>query len=141
MPSDKEKTIKFVAKLLELTQDGAVTWTVIEPRQSLKTHPDFPVDLLYVTTHKDKRLGLYQQRRGYVTLRDALFSSSGYSGFESKNPSRVGTFLEMIDDQGNCLWSFSEVNGLQDLYDAVQYQVAGVKGYLDAVLGDEDKAQ
>ena len=143
MATEKDKVIKFVAKLIELTQDGKVVWSTIEPRRTLKSHPDYPVDLVYVTEYKEKRLGLYRQRADYVTLGSLLsgsFGTTGYSGFSGTSPqrnSRIGTILEMVDYSGNCLWTFPEVSGLQDLYDAVQYQVAGVKNYLDSVISDD----
>ncbi len=46
-------------------------------------------------------------------------------------------FLEIIDDAGNNLWTFPNVSGLSDLYDAVRYRVAGVKGIIDSVLGEK----
>lgn len=139
MLSEKDKVIEFVAKLIQLTQDAKINWVVMEPRANLKRHPEFPVDLVYTTIYKEKRLGLYQQRAEYYTFGAMLSRSFGTSGYSGYSPTtRLGTILEMIDDGGNCLWTFQEVSGLNDLYSAVQYQVAGVKGYLDSVLGTDD---
>jgi len=45
--------------------------------------------------------------------------------------------LEFVDDQGLPLWSFPQLDVLEDPLATVHYQVADVKQFIDALL-DED---
>lgn len=147
MASDKDRFIALVAKLLELTQDGKIKWDATRPRASLTNDPDLAVDVVYTTHHQRKRLGLYQIKRRYEAPPKGSLSAiiSGYSGYYrnilgTPPPKwQLDHILELIDDSGNCLWTFPSVSGLGDLFSAVQFQAAGVSEFLDDVLGKGSK--
>ena len=138
MASEKEKLIDAVVKLIDLTQEDKLKWKPEKPRSSLNRESDSIVDLVYVTNHKNKRLALYERK--YKVEEPAhvisssltnLFGPPSYPYWESR------TILEFVDDKGNPLWTFPHVNGLDDLFNAVKYQTAGVRDFLKDILDDE----
>jgi len=144
MASDKDRFIALVAKLIELTQDGKLKWLARKPRTSLSHDAEMAVDVVYVADYEGKTLGLYQVRHKWEAPASgslsAVLSVNPFSMYGIDTPKYSwNTVLEFIDSSGNCLWTFPEVSGLSDLFKAVQYQVAGVKKFLDDVLGPESK--
>lgn len=147
MASDKDRFITLVAKLLGLTQDGGIKWEAKKPRPSLTNDPERAVDLVYTTYIQGKHLGLYQVKHKFEapapgSLAAAMGDYSAYTRIFGTPPPKWkwDTILELIDDSGNCLWTFPSVSGLNDLFSAVQYQVAGVSEFLNDVLGKDNNS-
>ncbi len=118
MPTDVNQWVEAVAKLTALTQDGSLQWEARSPFGERSV-----VGLSYYTEYKHQRLRL--ERRMVVDEDAASF----------RRGSRVERiFLEFIDNDDNSLWTFPEVDALEDLYSAVRYQTAGAKAFLDDLL-------
>lgn len=130
MSVEKNKWIDAVAKLLKLTQDGELTWSVQEPPASFTKRPNSSVDVVFVAKHGDKLLRLYEKRFQEDVVDFDQFQLRQVMTTEWKKT----VVLEFIDGNGNTLWVFPYVQALQDLASSVQYQVAGVKDFLAELL-------
>lgn len=138
MATEREKVIDAIVKLIRETQEGKITWSIKEPTASLKLDANFAVEVIYETAYKNRRLRLYRERclvdPGLLersvnrTTYDLL--GTRYPRWESE------IILEIIDEKGKTLWTFPDVNGLDDLLDSVEYQAAGVRDFLDEIVSD-----
>jgi hypothetical protein len=130
MSTEKSKWVDAVAKLIELTQEGGLKWTIDEPPASLSRRPDARVELVFVAKYGEKSLRLYERR-----FQEEFID---FNEFEMrpvpKTEWRKAVVLEFVDDNGNSLWAFPSVEALNDLMSAVQYQAAGVKDFLTELL-------
>jgi hypothetical protein len=115
MPESPNQWLAAIAKLTALTQDGKLKWTIVEPGPQVVGRIVGP---LYAASHAGRNLQLFQLRGG------------GFGRFEEESP----LALEFVDDEGRSLFTFPELDNLVDLYNAVRYQTAGVKSFLDSLL-------
>jgi len=130
MSTEKNKWIDAVAKLLKLTQDGDLSWSVQEPPVSFTKRPNSRVDVVFVAKYGDKLLRLYEKRFQEDVIDFDEFQLRQVMTTEWKKT----VVLEFIDGNGNSLWVFPYVQALNDLVSSVQYQVAGVKDFLAELL-------
>lgn len=113
--------LQAIAKLTELTQSGRLKWGVLPPTHSNTSGPE------YVSEYGEKRLRLrkLKHRDSEGILIPRVFGG----------PPPIT--LEFVDDEDNGLWTFPETQAIKDLYSAVQYQAAGVRGFLEELLGEK----
>lgn len=130
MATERNKWIDAVAKLLELTQHGDLTWSVQEPPFSFTKRPNSRVDVVFVAKYCDKVLRLYEKRFQEDVVDFDQFELRQVMTTEWKKT----IVLEFIDSNGNSLWAFPYVQVLNDLMSSVQYQVAGVRDFLAELL-------
>ena len=114
MPKETNQWVDAIARLTALTHESSLQWSVDSNPQGSEV-----VGTTYRTQYKGRHLRLQRRR---VTF-----------GFLSENH----YFLEFVDISDNILWEFPEADVLEHLYNAVQYQTAGVKEFLDDLLSDE----
>ncbi len=130
MSTEKNKWVDAVAKLIKLTQEGELKWTIDDPPPNFSTRPNARVEVVFVAKHGEKSLRLYEKR-----FQEEFVD---FDEFEMRPVPKVEwrkvVVLEFIDDSGNSLWRFPSVEALNDLISAVQYQVAGVKDFLSELL-------
>jgi hypothetical protein len=130
MSTEKNKWVDAVAKLISLTQEGDLKWTVQEPPPSFSKRPNSRVEVVFTTKYGEKNLRLYEKR-----VQEEVID---FNEFEMRMVPTVVwkkiAVLEFIDADDNSLWSFPDVEALNDLVSAVQYQVAGVKEFLTELL-------
>ncbi|HWN08253.1 MAG TPA: hypothetical protein VNO50_03120 [Pyrinomonadaceae bacterium] len=132
----EKKTSRWVdaiSSMIELTQDGKLLWSV-------KGTANTPYDKerttsVFETKYKDRALRLYQIRVPSNIGGGMLTIAYTIQGVE---PPKWFTkvILEFIDSEGRALWTFPEVDALSDLLTSVQYQVAGVKDFLDTIISE-----
>jgi hypothetical protein len=114
--------IRVVARLLELTQEGGLAWQRQDPPETFSPGPGERLEdgVVYTTEYLDKgRLRLYGLRLDP--------DGQGAAGSHA-----VG--LEFVDEAGRATWRFPRVEGLDDLLEAVRFQTAGVKDFIDDFL-------
>jgi hypothetical protein len=130
MSTEKNKWVDAVAKLIQLTQEGELKWTIDEPPTLFSKRPNTRVEVVFVAKYGEKSLRLYERR-----FQEEFID---FDEFEMRPVPKVEwrkvVVLEFIDDNGNGLWAFPSVEALNDLMSAVQYQVAGVKDFLTELL-------
>jgi hypothetical protein len=143
MAKEKNKWIDAVGKLLEFTQEGSLSWESINPPAYLNSEPaNSRVDVVYKAHYKDRTLRLYEKR--YKVERPIYDSSAVYvaTSVTSFVNSREypywtsTTVLELLDGNGLSPWVFPKTQVLDDLLDAVRYQVSGVKDFLHEILAE-----
>jgi hypothetical protein len=132
----KNKWIDAVGKLLQITQQGSLKWNPVKPPPYLTSElSDSRVDVVYETEYKDRTLRLYEKRYK-VQKPNPLFSATlvfdprEYPYWTSK------TVLELLDVNELSPWAFPNSQVLDDLLDAVRYQVSGIKDFLNEILAE-----
>jgi hypothetical protein len=114
MPEPRDQWLDAVAKLTELTQNGQLEWGVDQFFEAPGA-----MSPAYTTTYKNRPLRLQKRRRTEDRWRPEAF------------------VLEFVDLNGATLWTVPDVDAIEDLFAAVQYQTAGVKDFLKNILADE----
>ena len=82
MKDTKNKWLEAVSKLIELTQDGVIEWSVGVPSESIKPGPDDRVQIAYTAEHLGRQLCLF--RRYYKAIIPDPFSVTIESYWESQ---------------------------------------------------------
>jgi hypothetical protein len=112
MPDETKQWIDAIAKLTRLTQEGSLVWSATRDAPGAR-------GATFYAEYKGKPMRLYRSIR-------PMFG--GFGG------DREVMILEFVDASGNSLWAFPETPAIDDLYEAVKYQVAGVQSFLDDIL-------
>lgn len=113
MTTANDKLIDAIVSLIDGTQEGRIIWAVKKLTPTLSTDPKIAVQAVYETEYRGRKLRLYE------------------AAYNSPN-------LEIIDDNGTALWTFPPVSGLDDLLSSVRYETAGVKDFLDDIIGEDE---
>lgn len=119
MVDKPDKWVQLVADLIERTQENRIKWSSYVPTQNTN------VKVVYRTTHKDKGLRLYKVEPHMST---GTAPSAGVFGFRER------VVLEIIDSQQDPVWKVPDNPAVNDLLEAVRYQVAGVDEFLSDLL-------
>ncbi len=136
MTDKPDKWVEAITKLIKLTQAGELKWSV-DKADRLKGREDLRIETVFLTKHKDRNLRLYKY--SYLVDDPGPFAAYSYSSLLSGKPPKYPYWsssiaLELIDEEGWTLWTFPQNYALNDLFKAVQYQVAGVDGFLKEIL-------
>jgi len=135
MTTEKKRSrwVDAIASMIELSQDGKLSWTV-DTRANTPYEKERTTSI-FQTTYSDRALRLYQIR---VPAHINRITGSLVYQMQGVEPPKWFTkvILEFVDAEGRALWTFPEVDALSDLLTSVQYQVAGVKEFLDIVIGE-----
>ena len=115
MPTETDKWVQAVTKLTELTQAGTLTWSVGSSPIIIGETVAGPA---FYAEHSGRRMRVRLVRPVGLAI-DPIAK------------------LELLDDEGNLLFAFPEISALFDLYGAAQYQAAGVKGFIDGLIGGD----
>lgn len=111
--AETDKWIEAIVKLKALTQSGQLKWTARDSARSASGEGGPH----YFSEHGGKILRL---RRAYEREWDQELPR-----------------LEFVDAEDRSLWTFPYSEALDDLYQAVRYQTAGVGDFLDTLLEGE----
>ncbi len=125
MKKAKDKWIEIIAKLTKLTQDNILKWRISEVPEYLKGFNDIRIDVVYYSIYKGKRLRIYEKKE-----KETIMVS--FNRFETMW--ETSTVLDIADDTGISLWAFPKVEGLNNLLNAVKFQVTGVKDFLKELM-------
>lgn len=132
--STKNKWIEAVAKLLQLTQNRELIWQSRDPPPDLDARPENRrIEVVYETQYKERILRLYELRfkveapHPFIRV-VSVFDQREYPFWTKK------TILELLDQNSLTAWKFPDMDVIDHLLAAVQYQVAGVTEFLDEIL-------
>ena len=150
MTEERNKWIDAVIKLLELTQEGNLHWDLygvgIQPL--FEENEGVALSAIFTTSYNGKNLRLYKERykrpkRQTISESVTAIGLSLAGGEPPPTPmlwdSRIR--LEFVTEEGASLWSFPDMAPLEDLLETVQYQVAGVKDFLDDLLSEDQSGK
>lgn len=126
-----ERFVEAIAKLIELTQSGKLSWKAYPPNEALKVYPDDRLSTIFETEYQGKKLRLYRRT---FKIRDVSPMLEAIIGKQKDWQSIV--ILEFLAKNGAVLWRFPAMPILDDLLSAVQYQVAGVDEFVDTLLNE-----
>jgi hypothetical protein len=118
-----EKWVQLVAKLIELTQEGKLTWEGPENGTIEASGRKFT-----------NYLALYQDKYFRVRRHSGDFLKKSKLGTELREPSPNKYFLSILDKDKNILYSIPDTVGIEDLFEAVMFQKAGIDKLLDDLL-------
>lgn len=116
-----DKMTKAVARLLELTQRGAIQWRTA-PLPDLRGTGDF-IEIAFAAEYEGEHLRIFR-KRSKVALDEERFEWI-------ERPK-----LEIIDSNGRSLYEFPSHPILYDLLDAVEYQVSGVGPFIEKLASE-----
>lgn len=132
---NKDKLVRLMAKLLELTQEKKLIWETAKKDSISDSSMTKIIGAVFRTKYKDKGLKIYKRERDNTEDNHSYIAAFlAHSGRSSYSETIV---LGFTDEQGNIVWNFPRVSGINDLYDAVTYQVAGVDDFINDILTDE----
>jgi hypothetical protein len=123
---EKNKWLDAITRMIVLTQQGKLRWTL----ESLVPRPEDVTSPVFYTDFKNKIMRLYKTQ---------VNSARVVSGLFPEVPAwRERIILEFVTNEGASLWEFPEVSPLSDLFNAVQYQAAGVTEFLDEIFAEAE---
>jgi hypothetical protein len=148
MPPVSDKTVKFISKLVKLTQAGKLEWEPERPpRQGAETS--------FVTEVEGRRLQIYRYsdeipnpwymypNNSIITTSANIFNPSGIfnQGIAAPQDTRQtiiksGVVLEVFKDNLS-VYKFDSISGLSDLYESAAFSGAKVGELMDAILAKE----
>lgn len=142
MAEVSNRWVEAVIQLLKLTQEGKLHWDLrpVGNQPLFEENQGFPSSAIFTTTYNEKTLQLYEERYKRPKRRGTFMDYWGAVPLSDDSmvwDTRV--ILEFVSEKGARLWAFPDMAPLEDLLTSVQYQVAGVKDFLDDLLS-EDKS-
>lgn len=130
MAEYKNKWLDAVLKMIKFTQEDKLQWESKAPPNWLNKDPEVIVDVIFMTIFKNKAIQLYEKRTKIPNPGNLPFIKGSYYWKDE-------IVLEFIDEEGCSLWRFPQSSALNDLLNAVKYQVAGVTDFLDEILEEQ----
>jgi hypothetical protein len=128
--------VEVVARIIRLTQKGKLVWKERNPQDLPILNRDSHeyVSIVFESVYHETKLRLYERHyKTYVPAKRTVLPRTP----EKKEALLSGeVILEIVGLDEMAVWSFPDVNPLKDLLSTVQYQVGGVKKFLDYILED-----
>ena len=123
-----DKSVQFIAKLVQLTQDKRLRWeSAPRPNQS----EEAPSAAAFTASIEGKNLRLYKVKREVV----ADFLSGMFGPRDAPRRRIIWTaILEILDEFGQATFTFERTTGLNDLYESASYSASRVDDLMDSVL-------
>jgi hypothetical protein len=144
MTDEKNRWLEAVAQMIKLTQEGKLTWGPSRSFAGINRPDDETFSAIFVTNYKGKNIRIYKRTFKDQRLKRPSLSGSAITVLDlfNQNPEmeafwNTEVIMEFTDQVGNTLWTFPPISALSDLLSTIQYQVAGVKGFLDDILGSQ----
>ena len=127
-----------IAKITSLTQEGNIKWESRLSSQSIKKNPEDLINTVFEADFKGKTLRLYSRSYKEIVEELSPLLSTGFFGRRKEGENwHEEIVLEILDINKNPVFQFPYSTWLKNLLFAVQYQVSGVKEYLDEILGEK----
>ncbi|WP_458424953.1 hypothetical protein [Methylorubrum extorquens] len=118
MSEDISKSVRFIAKLLELTQDGHLSWEI-------------GAEESFTTNLEGRILKIHQVRRRADPAGSGKNATRTWLGTPAfKNV----VALELLNEEGKVTFKFENVAGMRDLWQAVNFSASKVDDFIDKVL-------
>lgn len=133
MTKESNNWIDGIVKLIELTQEGKLLWQVVHPDNSMKENPDDVIRVAFRAKYNDKRFRLYERASKEYFPVNPYDPLEGQEAYWSRK-----IVLEFEDRMNLPLWTYPDVDALNDLLSAVQFQVSGAKDFLNDILEESD---
>ncbi len=120
-----EKYRLVIIKLIQETQKGKMNWAAHSIKNIMLPTEGDVIDNVYVAKYLDKKMRIFRYSyKSYSEDFDTFYITSSVK-------------LQLLGLNDIPDWEFPYDNTLDDLYDTVRFKVAGVKNFIDEVLGLE----
>lgn len=128
MPQESaDKAVRFIAKLVQMTQDRQIEWEAAEPTQGSRKFSAFEAMV------KGQRLRIYKYEK-QEPIRGLLGNLIEGSSSVTTMRNLRATTLEVVNADGKVVYSFEGKTGLSDLYESAAYSASKVDHLIDSVL-------
>ncbi len=138
MATGDERIHETVKHLLRLTQEGKLVWRSEVRPAPQKVPPEY-IEMSFQTKDKGRNLRLVKKRYWFDPRAPQPLNTVRLTSLFDSPKWTDDVYLEIADESWNSLWRFPTVPILQDLLSAVQYNVSGVKSYIDEIMLDKEK--
>jgi hypothetical protein len=122
------KTIKFMTKLIRLTSDNQLVWSLQNAPSSITEGTNSIIPLYFETVFKEKNLAIYSLR---------------YQDFNPENESMYWSekiVFVVLDFQNRVVWEMNEHSpALLDLMNTIREKESGINDLLDDMLDYKDE--
>ena len=124
----QDKDIQAVIRLVELTNKGEVKWHSISKPTAFVDSDDTSYGTAFIGSYEGFTLRIFSWQSRNLQLK------SGLGGLLGRAPGSDSLYeyvwhrnviLQIVDKEGQLLWSFPTGSVVDDLYDAVRAQVSG----------------
>ncbi len=132
MAKQDEKLVELVAKLIELTQESTLTWSIVKPSNDIEQGFTKLVGSVFEAKYQNKNLRIYKVEHDNTEENHMLNMYMHQPSYS------VAIKLEFVDRYGNSIWSFPRITGIVDLYKTIAYETAGVDEFINSVLGADE---
>ncbi|MBW9086472.1 hypothetical protein JNB91_01330 [Rhizobium wenxiniae] len=122
-----EKNVKFVSKLVELSQKGELEW---KPSDA----PDEFSSTSFITEVGGQPIRVYTFARQVPASPSSIFSSFSLDNENSRTITIYGDVIDIMDARHRVLYSFRDVTGTHDLFESASRSAANVDRLIEAVL-------
>ncbi len=130
--TNKDVAVKFVSKLVQLTQEGKLNWRGTAAPVRFK---NVPPSAAFLTEIDGKSLRIYKTRNERTVLSGGgLLGTLGTLEPQTKTVVTMDPVLEVLDKYQQTAYAFEETAGLDDLYEAAAFASADVNELIDSVL-------
>ena len=140
---ERVKWVDAITRMIELTQQGKMTWSSIEPTGTAAEEKN-RTSAVFRTVYNGKALRLYERKvaeKRLINPEEAQpFRLFHFGDLKYETVWIREIVLEFIDSEGATLWTFPKIGALRDLLTAVQYQAAGVGEFLNDLFSGETNA-
>jgi hypothetical protein len=116
---DPQRWTEAVLKLVKMTRDGRLTWTAAPG--ALVGVSVLSLTHAYETNFEGWRLRLQRGANRFLAV---------------LGPTSHSLRLDVVDKGGDSMWTFPNVEGLTDLYQAIRYRDVGVSDLVNRLLAE-----
>jgi hypothetical protein len=125
MTVNRDDIVAAISKLNDLTRRKELTWYSVDPETRGQMQGRGILKASYATQYDDRRLRLNE------------FSVTRPRWSNDDSPQDTSCALEILDDYGDPIYEFPEVQGISDLLASVKGQLANVEGLISPHSPDE----
>jgi len=141
MEKDRDIFLEGLTKIINLTQKGNIVWSAADASDIVCKPPEDKIKIAFKTYYLGKGLRIYERTYKEIVNPPSAFTPISVYVFEQRKPGEYWyseIVLETLDDSGRPVFQFPRTIMLKDLFFAVQYQVSGIKEYLDKILSENE---
>jgi hypothetical protein len=140
--SDRDRTVRFISKLVQLTQDKKIQWeTSSSADRGFIAKINARQVRLYKYSEEIPNPAYAQYADPYSIYSTSTITIGGLFNQQRPEPPKTiitsGVILEVYDNAGRPAYKFDSTTGLYDLYESASYSAAKVDELIDSVLGKE----
>lgn len=123
-----------VAKLNQLTQQGELTWYIIDA-STVEEYIDGEVrGSVFRAQYGSSRLHLYKEAEEKRVPRNVQAPAVALPAAPGETYVDKNTVLEISDSDGRPVWRFPESSAIRDLYSTVSYHTSGAEDLIKDLI-------